>query len=140
MATQAMIKGRVSVEPGSSRVSKVAFANLVVFLAVIAVLNLITGTPAFATCFAFGFLLGAGNIYWLLRISRKAVSMKMEKAIGYAALNYYARFILVILTFTAVVIFDILNPWQLLAGFIASTMTTITMLVLLGREGAKDAS
>ena len=135
MATQA-IKRQISVGLGSSRVAKVALANLVVFLTVIAVLNLITGTSALAAGFAFGFLLGAGNIYWLLRISRKAVHMKMGRALGYAALNYYVRFILVILAFAAVVIFDILNPWQPLAGFIASTMTTIVMLVLLGREGA----
>ncbi len=139
MATQA-IKREVSVGPGPSRVSKVALANLVVFLTVIATLNLLTGTPAFATGFAFGFLLGAGNTYWLLRISRNAVRMKMERALGYAALNYYIRFVLVILAFAAVIIFDILNPWQLLAGFIASTMTTIVILILSGREGAKDAS
>ena len=139
MATEA-IKGQVSVEPGSSRGVKVALANLVVFLIVIAVLNLITGTLAFATGFAFGFLLGAGNIYWLSRISRKAVRMEVGRALGYAALNYYGRFVLVILAFAAIIILDIFNPWQPLAGYITSTMTTIAMLILLSRERVKDAS
>ncbi len=139
MATQAM-----KIEAGegfaSPMVTKVALANFVVFLTVVSLSNLITGTGALATGFVFGFLLGAGNIYWLLRISRKATRMKMGKALGYAALNYYARFVLIIVAFAVIIIFDILNPWPSLAGFIASTMTTIVMLIFLGREGIKNAS
>ena len=139
MAIQTM-KIEVSAGRGSTKVAKVALADFVVFSVVIALSNLITGTSAFATAFAFGFLLGAGNIYWLLRISRKVTRVRNERALRYAALNYYARFILTIAVFAVVIIFGIFNPWQSLAGFIASTMTTMVMMIILGKEGIKDAS
>jgi hypothetical protein len=139
MATQT-IKRQVDIGLGSSMVAKAVLANLVVFLIAIAVLNLTTGTLAFAAGFAFGFLLGAGNIYWLSRISRKMVRMDMEKALKYAMLNYYGRFFMVILAFAAIIILGIFNPWQPLVGFIASSITTIVMFIVPGGEGAKDAS
>ncbi len=139
MVTQA-IKAHVSAESSSTVVAKVALANFVVFSVVVALANLITGTAALAAAFTFGFGLGAANIYWLLRISRKATRMKPDKALRYAALNYYIRFTLTIGVFAAVIIYGIFSPWPSLAGFVASTMTTMIMMVILGKEGIKDAS
>lgn len=139
MATRA-IKIHGSAGPGSTVVAKVALANFVVFSVSVALANLITGTGSLATAFIFGFLLGAANIYWLLRISRKATRMESVKALRYAAFNYYVRFILTIAVFSVVIIYGIFSPWPSLAGFVASTMTTMIMMVILGKEGIKDAS
>ncbi len=139
MATQA-IKVCGSNGPSSTIVAKVALANFVVFSVVVALANLITGTSTLAAAFTFGFALGAGNIYWLLRISRKATRMKADKGHRYAAFNYYIRFTLTIVVFAVVIIYGIFSPWASLAGFVASTMTTMFMMVILGKEGIKDAS
>ena len=121
-------------------VAKVALANFVVFSVAVALSNLITGASDFSIAFAFGFLLGAGNIYWLLRISRKATRMEPTRGLRYAAFNYYVRFTLTLAVFAAVIILGIFNPWPSLAGFVASTMTTMVMMIILGIEGIKDAS
>ncbi|MBI5561419.1 MAG: ATP synthase subunit I [Deltaproteobacteria bacterium] len=82
-----------------------------------------------ATGIAAGFLLGAVNMSWLLRIAGKGMRMPAERAARAVARSYYLRFGATVFLFALVISKGWLSPWQLLAGFSLSIFGVIGVLI-----------
>lgn len=118
----------------SSRVTAVNMASCLVSSALLAVFYM-----EHAPGFAAGFLIGAMNIYWLLRIARKGILMNPEKAGRLIAISYHVRFAAVALAFGLLITKGLLSPWPMLAGLTVSVFTTICTMIFLAREEASHA-
>ncbi len=135
MATQA-VKTKVLENTGSSMVFKVGLVNLATCSAGVAVLVAIRSGPGVAFGFAFGYLLGVVNIFWLSRITNKAAHMAVDKAVRYTTANYYIRFMVTVLIFVVIIVMDILKPGPPIVGFAVSICTTMATMVYFVKKGA----
>jgi len=85
-----------------------------------------------------GYMLGFLNLLSLFRIVRQGLSRPPEKAIGFVARRYYARFAI-----TAAVIYLLISrgllsaPWPPLIGIITSLLASIGSLVFIAKEEFK---
>jgi hypothetical protein len=135
MATQA-VKTRILEGVGPSMAFKVGLVNLAACSTGVAVLVATRFQAAVAVGFAFGYLLGVVNIFWLSRIINKAARMEVEKAARYATGNYYIRFMVTALVFVVIIVLGILRPGPLLAGFAVSIFITMAAMSYLITKGA----
>jgi len=83
---------------------------------------------------AFGYLVGAVNGLWLLKIVRRGVDMAPGKAAAYVTRRYYLRFLLTALVFTAVITRHVMTPWGLVAGLSGAVFTSLAIMALAVRE------
>jgi len=92
----------------------------------------------FSLGFLVGYMLGFLNLLWLFRIVRQSIAMTPEKATGFVARRYYARFAI-----TAAVIYLLISrgflsaPWPPLAGIALSVLTSTGSLIFIAKEEFK---
>jgi len=117
---------------------KVGAVNAAVGLIGTAVAFFIKNTAA--TGFAAGFILGGVNGLLLLRIARKGVSMRADKAARFVTASYSVRFVLTAVVLTLLIYRGFLTPWPLLSGLTTSIFATIGTLIGIARkEASQDA-
>ncbi|OGQ53121.1 MAG: hypothetical protein A3J24_04150 [Deltaproteobacteria bacterium RIFCSPLOWO2_02_FULL_53_8] len=90
--------------------------------------GLVTGTTVI-TGLAAGYIVGAVNLSWLLRILRRGVSQDAKRAAASVARGYYVRFGATCLVFYLAVSRGWFNPWQLLIGFSVAVFFIIATLI-----------
>jgi len=92
----------------------------------------------FSLGFFAGYMLGFFNLLWLFRIVRQGLAMRPERAMGFVARRYYARFAI-----TAAVIYLLISrgmlsaPWPPLAGIVISVLASIGSLIFIAKEEFK---
>ncbi|MBI1910718.1 MAG: ATP synthase subunit I [Deltaproteobacteria bacterium] len=134
MASDAKPKGIA--ETTSSIAYKAAVANLAV--GAIGAAALFFFKKPFAAGFAAGYIIGVANALWMLRIARKGVGMKPDKAGRFVTLNYHARFLITAAIFAILISSKIFSPWPLVAGLTGSIFTTIIVMIAAAREEASQ--
>lgn len=135
MGYEAVKPATASVEATASAVAlKAGLANISAGVAGTAVLFIFGAR--FVPGFLAGFLIGALNLYWLLKISRRIVTMPAEKAGRFVTISYYVRFALTAAAVGALVASGLVSPWPVVAGLSVSVFTTIASMVLIAREEA----
>lgn len=105
---------------------KAGFINAVAGAAV-CVYGMLTGTTV-VTGIAAGYLIGAVNMSWLLRIACRGVALSPEAAARGVARSYYIRYVATVLIFALFIIRGWLSPWQLVIGFSLSVFSVIGIL------------
>ncbi|MBI5885513.1 MAG: ATP synthase subunit I [Deltaproteobacteria bacterium] len=80
---------------------------------------------------AVGFLVGALNMAWLMRILRRGINLEPQKAAGSVARGYYIRFLSTALAFFVVISRGWCNPWQLIIGFSLAVFSVIAILAVV---------
>ncbi len=110
--------------------------TVLVNLAVGFPLALISSAFGLATVssFGFGFILGLGNMLWLLRIANRGLHLPPQRAGRYVFVNYLVRFSLMVLVLVAVVTKNIFLPVPLMAGVVVPVAATIALTVKTARE------
>lgn len=88
--------------------------------------------------FVIGYIIGVLNAAWLRRTAKKSAALPPAKAGRRVAINYYLRFGLTAVVFTALIYHRLLNPWSPLAGLIASIFTWLIITILSAREEALE--
>lgn len=91
------------------------------------VYGMLTGT-AIVTGIAVGYLIGAVNMSWLLRIACKGVALAPEAAARSVARSYYVRYAATVFIFALFITKGWLSPWQLVIGFSLSVFSIIGIL------------
>jgi len=92
----------------------------------------------FSLGFLAGYMLGFLNLLWLFRIVRQGLAMTPERAMGFVAKRYYARFAI-----TAAIIYLLISrgllsaPWPPLAGIVISVLASIGSLIFIAKEEFK---
>lgn len=89
--------------------------------------------------FAAGFATGALNIFWLLKIARRGLKMRPEKAGRFVMMAYPARFALIAALFALFIVKGKISPWPLVAGFALSIAITVATMIYFAREEATNA-
>lgn len=105
---------------------RVGLVNLAIGATALAY-GLVTGAN-FMVGLAVGFLIGALNMTWLMRILHRGINLDPQKAAGSVARGYYIRFLSTILAFYVVISRGWCNPWQLIIGFSLAVFSIIAIL------------
>ncbi len=135
MATQA-VKAKILENTGSSMPFKAGLVSLAICSIGVAALVVIRSSAGVVFGFVLGYLWGVINIFWLSRIADKAAYMEVEKAVRYATVHYYIRFVVIALVFVLIIVMDIMKPGPPIVGFAVSLCTTMAMMVYLVKKGA----
>lgn len=101
-------------------------------------IGLVTGTTAIVGI-AAGYIIGAVNISWLLRILRAGVNLDAQKAAASVARGYYVRFGATCVLFYLAISRGWFNPWQLITGFSASVFIIIGVLIFVASKTFRQA-
>lgn len=106
---------------------KVAVFNLLALAA--GVLACVIIKSSIAPGFAFGYILGLINIFFMLRMAHKGIGMKPEKAGRYVIGGYYIRFTVTSLLLAVLIAKGIIGPWPPILGLTGSVITTVGVMI-----------
>lgn len=118
----------------SSRVVRMNLAGGAVTTGLLALYD-----SSFVPGFAAGFATGALNIFWLLKIARRGVKMRPEKAGRFVMTAYPLRFAIIAALFALFIVKGNISPWPLVAGFAGSIAVTVCTMIYFAREEASHA-
>ena len=97
--------------------------------------------PSGAPGFALGFTVAVFNIFWLMRVIRKGVTLSSPKAGRIVARSYFRRFAATAVIITLLVSKGAASPLPLMLGLTASIATTICVMIFSAlEEVSADAS
>lgn len=116
-------------EAAGATAGRAALVNLAIGAAAMAY-GLVAGAN-FMIGLAAGFLIGAVNMSWLLRILRRGINLDSQKAARSVARGYYVRFMATIIVFYVVISRGWFNPWQLIIGFSLSVFSIIVIIIVV---------
>lgn len=112
---------------------KVLATNLVMLGVGVAVICLVFN-KSLVLPFTMGVLAGIFNLYMYQRLLKKSITKPIDKMASFVMTRYYVKF-LIILAILAILIAKLeLGPLPLLAGFVATIMTTIIAMVFISRK------
>lgn len=96
---------------------------------------------SYAPGFALGFTVAVFNIFWLMRVIRKGVTLSSPKAGRIVARSYFLRFAATAVIITLLVSKGVASPLPLMLGLTASIVTTICVMIFSAlEEVSEDAS
>jgi hypothetical protein len=112
---------------------KVLATNLVMLAVGIAIIYLLLNKD-FILPFTMGVLAGIFNLYMYQRLLKKSLTKPLDKMASFVITRYYVKF-MIILAILGILIAKLeLGPLPLLAGFVATIMTTIIAMVFISRK------
>jgi hypothetical protein len=112
---------------------KILVTNLVMLALGIAIISLALNNSLILP-FTMGVLTGIFNLYMYQRLLKKGITKPADKMASFVMSRYYVKF-MIILAILGILIAKLeLGALPLLAGFVATIMTTIIAIVFISRK------
>ncbi|MFQ5736008.1 MAG: ATP synthase subunit I [Thermodesulfobacteriota bacterium] len=118
---------------GATLVWRIGVANLAAGIIGTGALGFLKS--GFAPGFALGFIVAVINVFWLMRVIRRGMSLASSaKAARTVARSYFVRFAATAVVLTLIVSKGISSPLPLLVGLTVSIFTTLGIMIFSALE------